>query len=296
MPSDLWIVFSLLSAFFHAARLSVTKRLSFDFSAQVLTLYVNLASLVVTIPLIVWNHHFPVQDPRYLIAVVVGGIVSGLGAWSLNHAIKNSEVSIVGPIMTLTPAFVVLIEWIITRDLPGAKGLFGLTLLMVGSYVLSLGGRLDGWYAPVQRLFTNPGSRFTLVAAACFALATTLGRVAIQQSDPLSFAVMVAMINPVILFAMFSLQNHRFYRELGGAQMLPRWRGLLLLGVLFALMRLFDQIALSMTLASYVMGVKRTAGVFAVLLGHLLFRERHLPSKLLGSLIMLAGVLAVMQD
>jgi drug/metabolite transporter (DMT)-like permease len=44
------------------------------------------------------------------------------------------------------------------------------------------------------------------------------------------------------------------------------------------------------------MGVKRTAGVFAVLLGHFLFRERHVPSKLLGSLIMLAGVLAVMQD
>ena len=87
MPSDLWIVFALLSAFFHAARLSVTKYLSFDYSAQALTLYVNLASLVVTVPLIVWNHQFPVQDPRYLTAVLVGGLVSGLGAWSLNHAI-----------------------------------------------------------------------------------------------------------------------------------------------------------------------------------------------------------------
>ena len=296
MPSDLWIVFALLSAFFHAARLSVTKYLSFDYSAQALTLYVNLASLVVTVPLIVWNHQFPVQDPRSLTAVLVGGLVSGLGAWSLNHAIKHSEVSIVGPVMTLTPAFVVLIEWVITRDLPGGVGLLGLGLLIAGSYMLSLGHRAEGWYAPLQRLITNPGSRFTLVAAACFALATTLGRVAIQLSDPLSFAVMVAMINPVILFTLFSLQDRRFYRQFSAAQILPHWRGLLLLGLLFALMRLFDQIALSMTLASYVMGVKRTAGIFSVLLGHFLFREHHVPSKLAGSLLMLAGVLAVMQE
>jgi drug/metabolite transporter (DMT)-like permease len=296
MPSDLWIVFALLSAFFHAARLSVTKHLSLDYSAQALTLYVNLASLVVTVPLIVWNHHFPVQDPRYLTAVLVGGLVSGLGAWSLNHAIKHSEVSIVGPVMTLTPAFVVLIEWVITRDLPGGLGLLGLALLIAGSYVLSLGDRGEGWYPPLHRLITNPGSRFTLVAAACFGLATTLGRVAIQQSDPLSFAVMVAMINPVILFTLFSLQDRHFYRQFSAARILPHWRGLLLLGLLFALMRLFDQIALSMTLASYVMGVKRTAGIFSVVLGHFLLREHHLPSKLAGSLIMLVGVLAVMQD
>jgi hypothetical protein len=61
--ASFWIAFSLLSAFFHASRLAVTKHLSFSFSTRALTLYVNLASLVVTLPLIVWHHDFPLHEP-----------------------------------------------------------------------------------------------------------------------------------------------------------------------------------------------------------------------------------------
>jgi hypothetical protein len=56
-------------------------------------------------------------------------------------------------------------------------------------------------------------------------------------------------------------------------------RPLLLLGVLFALMRIADQIALSLTLASYAMAVKRTAGLFSVLLGHWYYGEGHLAAR-----------------
>jgi drug/metabolite transporter (DMT)-like permease len=290
-----WILFSLLSAFFHASRLAVTKRLSFSFSAQALTLYVNLASLVVTLPLVVWNHDFPLGNPRYLTMVLVGGLISGLGGWSLNYAIKRGEISLVGPVITLTPGFVILIEWITTGDLPGGMGLLGIALLVAGSYVLSIDREMGHWYTPLARLFQEPGSLFTLIAAACFAVATTFGRVAIQLSDPLSFAVMVAMVNPVVLFTMFSLQDRRFYRQVFNANLRREAKPLLALGLLFALMRVADQIALSMTLASYAMSVKRTAGMFSVVLGKVFFHEHHIPEKLLGSAVMLVGLFALIQ-
>jgi drug/metabolite transporter (DMT)-like permease len=72
-----WIVFSLLSAFFHASRLAVTKHLSFSFSARALTLYVNLASLAVTAPLILWHHDFPFHEPVYTLVVLLGGSSPG---------------------------------------------------------------------------------------------------------------------------------------------------------------------------------------------------------------------------
>jgi uncharacterized membrane protein len=112
--AHLWVLFSLASAFFHASRLAVTKRLSLSFSTEVLTLYVNLASLVVTLPLVIWHHHFPFENPGYLMAVLWGGVISGLGGWSLNEALHRTEVSLVGPVMTLTPGFVIVIEWLLT--------------------------------------------------------------------------------------------------------------------------------------------------------------------------------------
>jgi drug/metabolite transporter (DMT)-like permease len=291
-----WILFSLLSAFFHASRLAVTKHLSFSFTAKALTLYVNLASLVVTFPLIFWNHHFPVSDWRYLTVVLLGGVISGLGGWSLNHAIKVSEISLVGPVITLTPGFVIAIEWLITDELPSQAGLIGIGLLVAGSYLLNLEKEAGRWYRPLLQLMTDPGSRFTLLAALCFAVAATFGRVGVRLSDPLSFAVMVAMVNPIVLFGLFSLQDRFFYREVINQNLRREAKPLLLLGVLFALMRIADQIALSLTLASYAMSVKRTAGMFSVLLGRYFYHEHHIRQKLAGSGVMLLGLFLLVFD
>jgi len=290
-----WVLFALLSAFFHASRLAVTKHLSLTLSARALTLYVNLASLAVTLPLVVWHHDIPFGDPIYVGAVLAGGVLSGLGGWSLNVAIKRSEVSLVGPIMTLTPGYVVVVEWLVTGDRPGPFGFAGLALLVVGGYVLSIDEEEVGWRKPLVRMVTDPGSVFTLAAAFCFAAASTFGRVGIQLSDPLSFAVVVAIVNPVVLFVMFSLQDHRFYREVLPPDLARQTKPLLLLGVLFALMRIADQLALSLTLASYAMAVKRTAGLFSVVLGHWFFHERRTAAKLAGSGIMLLGLFVLIQ-
>lgn len=290
----LWVLVSLTSAFFQASRIAVAKQLSFSFSAQALTFFVNFASLCVTLPLIIWHHDFPLHNPDYLTAVAVGALLSGLGGWSFNHAIKISEISLVGPLITTTPGFVIIIEWLVHNAMPSTMGLFGILLLCVGSYILSLNARIR-WFHPLLLVFSNPGSHFALIASACFASASTLGRKAILLSDPLSFAVMVALVNPIVLLLIFSVQNRSFYKEIIGSNARAHIQNLGLLGILFALMRLADQIALSMTLASYAMAVKRMAGVFSVLIGHFLFREPRMRVKLVGSTVMVLGVLVMIR-
>ena len=294
--SNAWVLVSLLSAFFQASRIAVAKQLSFSFSAQALTFYVNFASLCITLPLIIWHHQFPLDNPRYMSAVVVGAVLSGLGGWAFNYAIKVSEISIVGPLITLTPGFVIIIEWLLLGDVPSSMGFLGIGLLCTGSYILGLNVLKQQWYTPFVRLFTNHGSRYAVIASLCFATASTLGREAIRLSDPLSFTVMVAMVNPLVLFIIFSVNNRNFYHEVFGRHARKHLGSLGLLGLFFALMRLADQIALSLTLASYAMAVKRMASVFSVLLGHYLFQEQHVPAKLVGSIIMVFGVWAMIGD
>jgi len=294
--AHLWVLFSLASAFFHASRLAVTKRLSFSFSAEVLTLYVNLASLVVILPLGIWHHDFPFENPTYLMAVACGGVLSGLGGWSLNAALHRTEVSLVGPVMTLTPGFVIVAEWLLTGALPGPLGLVGILLLVAGGYILSLGSEDTGWSIPFRRMLLDPGSLLATAAAACFAAASVFGRIGIQLSDPLSFSVVVAVINPLVLWVLFTLLDRRFNAHLVTPDLRREMRPLLLLGLLFALMRIADQIALSLTLASYTMAVKRTAGVFSVVLGRWFFAEGYVGTRLAASVMMLLGVLALTQD
>jgi drug/metabolite transporter (DMT)-like permease len=293
--AHLWVLFSLASAFFHASRLAVTKRLSLSFSTEVLTLYVNVASLVVTLPLAIWHHNFPIQTPGYLTAVFWGGVISGLGGWFLNAALHRTEVSLVGPVMTLTPGFVIVIEWLLTGAVPGPLGVVGVLLLVVGGYILSMSSDGTNWHRPLVRLFLDAGSLYATLAAACFAGASVFGRIGIQLSDPLSFSVVVAVVNTLILWVVFTLRDRGFNRRLITPDLRRELHPLLLLGLLFALMRIADQIALSLTLASYAMAVKRTAGLFSVLLGRLFFAEGYLATKLLASVVMLLGVLILTQ-
>lgn len=291
--AQLWVLLALASAFFHASRLAVTKHLSPRLSAEVLTLYVNVTSLALTLPLIVRYHDFPLDDPRYLGAVAAGAVLSGGGGWALNAALHRTEVSLVGPAMTLTPGFAVVIEWLIAGDAPGPIGLVGVGLLVAGAYVLSLGDGTGPWYLPFKRLLLDPGCVLATVAAACFAGASVFGRIGIGLSDPLSFSVLVAIVNPAVLWVAFRLRDRDFNARLRDPELTRQVGPLLLLGLLFALMRIADQLALSLALASYVMAVKRTAGAFSVLLGHWLFREPYPTAKLAGSLVMLIGVAAL---
>lgn len=293
--AHVWILFSLASAFFHASRLAVTKHLSLDFSTEVLTFYVNLTSLAITLPLVIWHHQFPFHEPAYVMAILIGGLFSAFGGWALNAALHKTEVSLVGPLMTLTPGFAILIEWLLNGAVPATVGLLGVVLLIAGGYILSLGDHEVRWYLPFKRLVTDPGSLLALASGACFAAASVFGRIGIQLSDPLSFAVIVAIVNPLVLFVLFSLHDRQFYRKIITPEARRSIRPLMLLGALFALMRIADQIALSLTLASYAMAVKRTAGIFSVVLGRWFFGETHAVVKSIGAAVMLLGVLALTQ-
>jgi uncharacterized membrane protein len=44
---------------------------------------------------------------------------------------------------------------------------------------------------------------------------------------------------------------------------------------------------------AYVIAIKRTNGMMSVLFGHFFFKEKNIKEKLLGSAIMLAGVLLI---
>jgi uncharacterized membrane protein len=51
--------------------------------------------------------------------------------------------------------------------------------------------------------------------------------------------------------------------------------------------------ALSLTLAAYVVAMKRMSGVFSVFLGNIFLKEANLRQRLLGSFVMLLGVLLI---
>jgi uncharacterized membrane protein len=72
--------------------------------------------------------------------------------------------------------------------------------------------------------------------------------------------------------------------------MVPR---LFLLGLFAAIMILSQFTAIELTIASYVIAIKRAGMVLSVVFGYLFFKEKHLRARLTGAMLMATGVVVL---
>jgi len=232
-------------------------------------------------------------------------------------ALRVGELGITYPLLALTPIFVIPLEWILLGDLPGAWGGLGVALIVGGVYLLNFTERSSGLLAPFLALSRDPGAVRMLIVAVLWSLGGTLDRVAVLESSPAFYGFMLsaglaALYLPLFLVTLTrrispevepSLVGSPSVRadsvvvgSVGGDSVQPGPSRLYVLvpllavhGVLFAVMLLLQMEALTLAFASYVLSIKRSGAVLAVVIGALAFGERSTGSRLVGSLVTVAG-------
>jgi drug/metabolite transporter (DMT)-like permease len=225
-----------------------------------------------------------------------------LGAWYLFFsALRQGDLGATYPLLALTPLFVVPIEWLLLGAVPGLGGLVGVGLVVCGVYLLNFRERHLGLLSPLTAVVRNPAAVRMLGVALLWSLGGTLDRVAVLASSPAFYTFLFASALS-LLFLPIMLVTFKREARMGGRDGGLRERvgragpgTLALHGVLFAGMVVLQMEALTLALASYVLSIKRTGTVLAVLLGYMVFRERSLGTRLLGTIVTLigAGVLVV---
>ena len=226
-------------------------------------------------------------------------VVGNLAAWYLFFAaLRLGDLGIIYPLLALTPVFVVPVEWVLLRETPAAAGLLGIGLVVVGVYLLNFRAIRTGLLAPFTSLIRDGAAVRALAVAVIWSVTGTLDRVAVLESSPAFYGFMLSA-GLSVLFLPFALVTARDGDSSGQSEnwqarfrlrLAPAGRGALLLhGLLFACMLVLQMEALTLQLASYVLSIKRTGAVVAVILGHLAFREGALGHRLTGTLVTLSG-------
>lgn len=231
-----------------------------------------------------------------------GGL--NLAAWSLFFsAIRSGDLGLTYPLLALTPLMVLPVEWLLTGDAPAWTGAMGISLIVAGVYLLNYRRGQAGPLAPVAALMRDPGALKALGVAFIWSIAGTLDRIAVQRSSSAFYAFMLALGLSVLFLPLLYWTLRGVRRDPaegdGGEGPDPRgFRGLLapagsksllLHGFLFACMVILQMEALTMALASYVLSIKRSGAILAVVIGYVAFGEEALGARLVGTLVTLAG-------
>lgn len=283
-----WLLLAILTAIFEASKDVWSKS-----SLQQLNLYLvawslPLFSVICLSPTLLWMTIPPLGD-RFWVALLVDGCLNTLATLLYTRAIACSDLSITVPFVNFTPLFLLITSPLIVAESLTVFDAWGSVLIVVGSYVLNVQAKQQGFWTPLRAIWSDPGPRLMLVVAAVWSITANLDKVGVQSSSPFLWLIALYTFMTIGMLP-FVLAN--VPQPLG--QVRQHWRSLFPIGVFSALGIGCQMMALPLTLVAHVISVKRTSTLLASLMGHLLFQEPGFRTRITGAGIMIAGVFFIL--
>jgi len=283
-----WIVLALSSAFLLATADAWTKRYFNEASAaSLLIIRISLSGLLLLpfwlslpwpdLPWQFWAWILPAV-PLEVVALTL--YIRNLQRGRLSHTL---------PFMAFTPALVAITGWILLGEQLHLRGLVGVMLTVLGAWFLFVApGEMrqpKRWLSPFRAIARDPAARGFIVVAAMYSVTAVLGRGALQYAPAIwvgsGYFVLIGFASLLTAFALrepihIPLRTHAF--------------PVLLIAAGMGGMALFHFLALQDVEIAYMITVKRTSLLFAMLYGAWWFREPGLKQNLFAGVMMLAGV------
>jgi len=285
----LWLVLSVLSAFFLATADALTKRFFSQYPAYVM----GLVRLGYALPWFLASFLFiplTVPTPTFWVAVACA-LPLEVGAFILYmRAIKISPLSLTLPFLSFTPVFIVFTGWLFLGERVSGGAAAGIVCIVIGTWTLHFSKGRQGILEPFRAVIRERGSLLMILVSLIYAVTAPLGKLAIINSDPLFFGAVYFTILAVLLILLAPLTDgKRTFKTLN-------WRSFPAgeaLGLCVFLSALCHFQAVALTNVAHMIAVKRMSILFGVLYGAWLFREEEIGERLVGSLIMIGGVFLI---
>ena len=282
----MWVIYAVLNPFIDASRNVFSKKASMNVDSLVVSWINNFIPFLLYLPVL-----FFIElkfNQQFFIAVLISGTVNTVATILYHRAISKGDISVVVPMLSFTPLFLVFISPLIVGEFPTAKGLIGIILIVVGSYLLNVNLKEKGILFPIKSLMKNKATRYMLIVAFIWSISANFDKKGIEASSILQYILFINLF-VTIGTTIFSISKGKFSFQ---SVWLER-KNLFFVGALTSMGYFVHMTAISLTLVSYIIALKRTAGMISVILGYLFLKEQNIKERLLGATIMFIGVLFI---
>ena len=228
--------------------------------------------------------HWPALPAQFWLYSVAGGMVGAAGNGFLVKAIEKGDLSVLGPVNAYKAVIGMIVGIFLLGELPTLWGLFGIALIILGSYfVLDTTEERFSW-----ALLRRKEIQYRLLAMVLTAIEAVLIKRILLVSSPL-----IAFISWCWFGALFGFVLMKLY----GLDLLSEARKInkgdlflyLFLVLCIGIMQASTNVSLDHIPVGYALALFQLSIIISVFLGHRFFGEKDIRKKLIGSLIMMAG-------
>ncbi len=193
------------------------------------------------------------------------------------------------PLLSFTPAFTILTSFLILKEIPSERGILGIILVVIGAYILNSESiSFKKIFEPLKRIISKKELVYALIVAFLYSISTNYDKVVVLNSDQVFGAAATCFFVALLLTILLLTKKDVSFKAYKGN--LPNAA---LGGIFNAVSLIFINTALTMQIVPYVSSIKRTAVLFGVLYGMLLFREKNIGKRFLGAFIMVVGAVLI---
>ncbi len=279
-----WVAFALATGFFQATKDFFNKKaLLYQAPVNVVAFITRIAALVVFIPAFLWEGT-PEITPTFWKVAAIAIALKFLNVWGLIAALRYGEMSVVLPLMSFTPLFMIITSPWILQEWVSLKGTIGIVAIVVGAYVLNGHRFKKGWIEPLKGLLYNKGAKLMLGVAFLTSITSNLDKIGVRASSPVFWSMITN--TAVALLFLVGLLYKKEWKALPRKSLPPLFWS----GVFNALTLIFQMYTLLWTLAAYTIALKRTSALWAVFYGTIFLKEPYAFYRWIGTMLMVIGV------
>jgi uncharacterized membrane protein len=281
----LWIMFALITAFSLSTADALSKRAMLKSDEYVIA-WVREGYALPFIAIALFFIPIPDLDKTFWVSVLILLPLEITALILYVKAIKLSPLSLTIPFMALSPVFITVIAFFLLGERPDKSGIIGIFLITIGAYLLNAKASRIGLLGPIKAITQERGSVMMIIVAIIYSITSTIGKIAVQHSSPIFFGFFYPLLLTISLSMVVGIKGTLH-------QVVSRPLTFLSIGLFTAIMILFHFIAISMADVAYVISIKRTSLIFSIFYGWIIFKEVDIGARLLGSGLMLAGVVSI---
>ncbi len=279
----MWILYSILCAFFLALADFFTKKYSDKINHRLLA----FGRIFFAVPLL-WIFcmvdGIPVINKKLGLLFLAALPLDTIAIILYVKSLKISPLSVTVPFLSFTPIFLLITAPLIMKEIPTIYGVVGIFFITCGAYSLNIKTRTKGYLYPFKMIFKEKGSFYMLMVALIYSITSNFGKMGVLYSSPAFFAATYFSCLAAVLY--FLLERNVKFREIFK-------RELLVVGGLYSLMITFHFMAVKLIDVSYMISIKRSSLLFGIIFGVFFLKEKGLKEKLLGGILMCIGITVI---
>lgn len=249
-----------------------------------------LVSVVLYAPVFLYYYPATAIPRAGWLCIVATGLIHGVYFWCMGGAYQRGDLSLVYPLARGSgPLFVPVLAVILLGEEVAPLGMAGISLIIGGIYSVHLRSFTAAAILEPFRALKGGASLWALFTGLAIAAYSLVDKVGVGLVHPPVYIYLLLVITWLVITPWVLLRERRWL----ASEWRQRTGAIFVVGFLSGFTYLMILFALQMSKVSYVAAVREVSIILSAYFGIVWLGERHGRQKLVGAVLITAGVVAI---